>query len=171
MLSFAPPAPDAVPVWFVSADLWAPVKASIGDAAAAFAEHCGFKPKAGALQLLPGEGGTLAGVLFGADAADSPSRDPFAAGKLATALPEGVYRFANPPADADLSALGFLLGLYRYSRFKADQAPRPRLVAPEGLDAARTERIAAAVRSKTSPWSTQLPTPLAAMSQQSSSRG
>jgi leucyl aminopeptidase len=145
LLSFASPAPDAVPVWFVSADLWAPVKASIGDAAAAFAEHCGFKPKAGALQLIPGEGGTLAGVLFGVDAADSPSRDPFAAGKLATALPEGVYRFANPPADADLSALGFLLGLYRYSRFKADQAPRPRLVAPEGVDSARTERIAAAV--------------------------
>jgi leucyl aminopeptidase len=143
--SFAPPAPDAVPVWFVSADVWVKVKAAIGDTAAAFAERCGFKPKAGALQLIPGEGGTLAGVLFGVDAANAPSRDPFAAGKLATALPEGVYRFANPPADGDLAALGFLLGLYRYARFKADQAPRPRLVAPDGVDAGRTERIAAAV--------------------------
>ena len=44
------------------------------------------------------------------DEADAPLRDPLAPGKLATSLPEGVYRFANPPADADLAALGFLLG-------------------------------------------------------------
>ena len=68
-----------------------------------------------------------------------------AAGKLATALPEGVYRFANPTADADLAALGFLLGLYRYAKFKADPKPQPRLVAPDGVDAQRIERIAAAV--------------------------
>jgi len=52
--SFAPPAPDAVPIWFVSADAWDTVKASIGHTAAAFAERCGFKPKAGAIQLIPG---------------------------------------------------------------------------------------------------------------------
>ena len=66
-------------------------------------------------------------------------------GKLATSLPEGVYRFANPPQDADLAALGFLLALYAYDRFKADPAPKPRLVAPDGVDAGRIERIAAAV--------------------------
>jgi leucyl aminopeptidase len=142
---FAPPAADAVPVWFVSAETWPEVKASIGGAAAAFAERCGFKPKAGALQLVPGEGGALAGVLFGVDGAESLSRDPLAAGKLATSLPEGAYRFANAPADAGLAALGFLLGLYRYTRFKSDPGPAPRLVAPEGIDAARIERIAAAV--------------------------
>ncbi len=145
MFSFAPPTPDAVPVWFVSADDWETVKASIGAAGAAFAERCGFAPKAGRLQLLPGEGGALAGALFGVEALGAPSRDPLAAGKLATSLPEGVYRFANPPADADLAALGFLLALYRYVRFKADPAPKPRLVAPDGVDAERIERIAAAV--------------------------
>jgi leucyl aminopeptidase len=143
--SFVPPATDAVPVWFVCAENWPRVKASIGGPAAAFAERCGFKPKAGALQLVPGEGGALLGVLFGVDAADAPSRDPLAPGKLATALPEGIYRFANPPADGGLSALAFLFGLYRYTRFKADGPARPRLVAPEGIDAARIERIAAAV--------------------------
>ena len=145
MFSFAPPTPDAVPVWFVSADDWETVKASIGAAGAAFAERCGFAPKAGRLQLLPGEGGALGGALFGVEALGAPSRDPLAAGKLATSLPEGVYRFANPPADADLAALGFLLALYRYVRFKADPAPKPRLVAPDEVDAERIERIAAAV--------------------------
>ena len=63
----------------------------------------------------------------------------------ATTLPDGVYRFANPPPDAELAALGFLLALYRYSRFKADNAPKPKLVAPDGVDARRIERVAAAI--------------------------
>ena len=36
-----------------------------------------------------------------------------------------------------LAALGFLLALYRYDRFKADTAPKPRLVAPDAVDATR----------------------------------
>ena len=145
MPSFAAPTPDAVPIWFVAAGEWETVKAAIGEEASAFAEACGFKPKPGRLQLVPGEGGALAGVLFGVEAAAAPARDPLAAGRLATSLPEGVYRFANPPADAGLAALGFLMALYRYDRFKADRGQTPRLVAPAGIDAARIERIAAAV--------------------------
>jgi leucyl aminopeptidase len=145
LLHFAPPTPDAVPIWFVSAEDWERVKGEIGGAAAAFAERCGFKPKPGRLQLLPGEGGKLAGVLFGVDAAGSATRNPLAPGKLATVLPEGVYRFANPPADADLAALAFLLGLYRYDRFRADPSPKPRLVAPSGVDPDRIRGIAEAV--------------------------
>jgi len=82
---------------------------------------------------------------LGVDPPDAPSRDPLVAGKLATALPKGVYRFANPPDEADLAALGFLLGLYRYDRFKSDPSPGPTLVAPERIDAGRIARIAAAI--------------------------
>ena len=145
MHAFASPTPDATPVWLVSPDNWEGVKTSIGAAATAFAERCGFKPKAGRIQFLPGAGGALAGALFGVDRESAPTRDPFAPGKLATSLPEGVYRFANPPHDADLAALGFLLALYRYNRFKSDSAPKPRVVAPDGVDKGRLERIAAAV--------------------------
>jgi leucyl aminopeptidase len=142
---FASPTSDAVPVWLVSAETWPGVKSTIGAAAAAFAENCGFQPKAGRMQLLPGEVGALAGVLFGVDEANAPTRDPFAPCKLATSLPEGVYRFANAPPDADLAALGFLLALYRYDRFKANKAPKPRLVAPDGVDAIKIQRIAEAI--------------------------
>ncbi len=146
MSAFAPPTSDAVPIWFVSAANWENVKASIGEAAAVFAERCGFAPKAGRLQLLQGAGGALAAVLFGVDTPDAPSRDAFAAGKLATALPKGVYRFGNPVADPDLAALGFLLARYRYARFRPEPEPGSSLVvAPEGVDAGRIERIAAAV--------------------------
>jgi leucyl aminopeptidase len=145
--AFAHPTPDATPVWFVSAENWETVKASIGEAAVGFAERCGFKPKAGRLQLLPGDGGALAGVLFGVDATNAPTRDPMAPGKLAAALPEGVFRCANAPPDPDLAALAFLLSLYRYDRFKADpgSSTQPRLIAPEGVNAERVERIVAAV--------------------------
>ena len=87
----------------------------------------------------------LAGALFGVDAASAPSRDPFAAGKLATALPEGVYRFANPTADADLAALGFLLGALPLRRFKADPTPQAAAGRARRGRCARIERIAAAV--------------------------
>jgi leucyl aminopeptidase len=143
--AFASPTPDATPVWLVSAETWPSVRSTIGATAAAFAERCGFQPKAGRMQLLPGEAGALAGVLFGIDEANAPPRDPLAPGKLATSLPEGVYRFANAPRDIDLAALGFLLALYRYDRFKADKAPKPRLVAPDGVDAIKIQRIAEAI--------------------------
>jgi leucyl aminopeptidase len=143
--AFASPTPEATPVWLASRDNWERVKTSIGPVAASFADRCGFKPKAEQILFLPGEGGTLAGVLFGVDGENASARDPFAAGKLAMLLPDGVYRFANPPHDADLAALGFLLALYAYDRFKADLAPKPRLVAPAGAERERIERIAAAV--------------------------
>jgi len=143
--SFASTTSDAAPIWFVSAADYESVKTSIGEMAALFAERCGFAPKAGRLQLLPAAGGGLAGVLFGVDGLDAPTRDPLAAGKLATALPTGVYRFANPPPDPHLAALAFLLGQYRYLRFKPEPEPGPSLVAPSGVDAGRIERIAAAI--------------------------
>jgi leucyl aminopeptidase len=143
--AFASPTPDVTPVWLVSAETWPTVKSTIGAAAATFAERCGFQPKAGRMQLFPGEAGALAGVLFGVDEANAPTRDPFAPAKLATSLPEGVYRFANAPQAPDLAALGFLLALYRYNRFKADKAPKPQLVAPDGVDAIRIQRIAEAI--------------------------
>ena len=145
MLAFAPPTPDATPIWLVSAENWPAVKSTIGAPAATFAGTLRLPAKGRAPQLLPGKRGELAGVLFGVDEADAPTRDPFGPGKPATTLPEGVYRLANPPRDADLAALGFLLALYRYDRFKADKSPRPRLVAPDEIDAIRIQRIAQAI--------------------------
>jgi leucyl aminopeptidase len=126
----------AIPIWFVTPDTFEAVREEIGAPAAAFAEACGFEPKPGRLQLLPGPSGGLAGVLFGEDPAD-----PLSAGKLATGLPPGAYRFARPPAEPELAALGFELARYRFDRYKAAPRPAPTL---EGVDA-RTERIAAAV--------------------------
>jgi leucyl aminopeptidase len=120
----------------VSPETYPAVREEIGEAAAAFAEACGFEPKPGRLQLLPGPEGALAGALFGED-----PDDPFLAGKLATGLPPGAYRFARPPARPELATLAFLLARYRFDRFKASPRPAPTL---EVADPA-AERIAAAV--------------------------
>jgi leucyl aminopeptidase len=143
--SFAPSSAAAIPVWFVSPDNWDGVRETIGAGAARFAEACGFEPKAGRLQWLPDAEGGLAGVLYGLAERGAKGRDPMAPGGLASALPPGTYRFANAPYEPELAALAFLLGLYRFERYRSDPAPRPRLVAPEGVDAERLERIAEAV--------------------------
>jgi leucyl aminopeptidase len=142
---FADPTSDAVPIWFVTGEAWPEIRAALEGPAAAFADASGFQPKAGRIQLLPDAKGGLAGVLFGVDEPDARGRDPFSAGRLVTTLPAAIYRFANPESDAELAALGFLLGAYRYERFRKEAPLGPGLVAPEGVDADRIERIAAAV--------------------------
>ena len=143
--AFAPPSAAAIPVWLVHAGNWAETRAAVGEAAARFADACGFEPKEGRLQCLPDAEGGLAGALFGVGDKDAKGRDPFAPGKLATALPPSVYRFANAPHEPELAALAFLLGLYRFDRFRVEPAPRPLLVAPDGVDPRRLERVAEAV--------------------------
>jgi leucyl aminopeptidase len=143
--SFAPPASPSIPIWFVSAGTWRETRDAIGAGAARFAAACGFEPKAGRLQCLPDAEGGLAGVLFGLAEKAAKGRDPMAPGALASALPQGVYRFANAPHEPELAALAFLLGLYRFERYHAEGAAQPRLIAPEGVEAARLERIAEAV--------------------------
>jgi leucyl aminopeptidase len=126
----------AIPIWFVSPATFDAVRGEIGAPAAAFADACGFEPKPGRLQLLPSAEGGLAGALFGEDA-----DDPLAAGKLATSLPPGAYRFAKPPANPELAALGFCLARYRFERYKAAARATPTLE-----DAgAKVYRIASAV--------------------------
>ena len=113
----------ATPIWFVRPETFEAVRAEIGGLAAGFAAASGFEPKPGKLQLLPAAEGGLAGVLFGEDPAD-----PLNAGKLATSLPPGVYRFARPvPA---LSELAFHLASYRFERFKPAPRPAPTLENP-----------------------------------------
>ena len=53
-LQFASPDSNAVPVWFVTAESWPAIQTAIGPAATRYAAACGFEPKPGRLQLLPG---------------------------------------------------------------------------------------------------------------------
>ncbi|MGB7035482.1 MAG: leucyl aminopeptidase family protein [Xanthobacteraceae bacterium] len=133
-------AAGAVPIWFVTAATYPDVRKILGAELSAFAEACGFEPKAGRHLLLPGKTEStatgkpaLGGVLFGLETADD-APDPFLPGRLAQLLPDGVFRFANEPHDARLAALAIALGLYRFTRYRKAETRAIKLDLPQNLD-------------------------------------
>lgn len=108
---------------------------------AAWAEANGFNGKAGQTLVVPSDAGGVEAVLVGAGA----TFDPWSARALSAKLPVGLYRFEAEPAQAGIAALAFLLGTYRFDRYKARaDAGLVQLVAPEGLDVEDTLRIVSA---------------------------
>jgi leucyl aminopeptidase len=135
---------SAKPIWCVDTGSWLAVEKTLPQAARAFAADAGFRPSAGSFLLLPNEKGGTLGVLFGIDA--NPAKaDPFLAGKLPSLLPEGMWRFEVPPRDARLAALAFILGGYRFTRYRAGEQKKLHLVVPSGVDGMELSRIADAV--------------------------
>jgi leucyl aminopeptidase len=134
-------AASAVPITFVTAATWAEQRGKLDARCRVFAEAAGFEPKAGRHLLLPADDGALAGVLFGLEVADDPLKDAFRPGALATLLPGGVYRFANPPHDPRLAALAIALGTYRFTRYRKAEGKDVQLEVPEGVDGDELSRI------------------------------
>ena len=73
--------------------------------------------------------------------------DPFICAAAAEKLPAGEYVFAAAMDEgaATLAALGWLMGGYRFDRYKQQKKPEARLIAPENADAAGARRMADAV--------------------------
>jgi leucyl aminopeptidase len=107
------------------------------EALADLARANNFSGEAGAL-LVGAEG-----VLLGA----GDGSDPFVLAAAAEKLPEGDYRLAEPlgARQARSAALGWLLGGYRFDRYKKQKAAQARLHAPEGADVGAVSREADAV--------------------------
>ncbi len=135
----------AVPILFVTAATFADATTVLDARERAFVRAAGFEPKPGKFLPVPGPEGELAGVLFGLEAADDPTRDLFRPGALTGLLPPGTYRFGNAPHDARLAALAFVLGSYQFARYRKAQERNVRLVVPEGVDGEDVSRIAEAV--------------------------
>lgn len=110
--------------------------------AATWARVNGFKGKPGQLLLVPGEDGEVAEALFGV----AQDFDPAVVRSLAGRLPEGDWHIDNLPADkAEVAAIAFGIGSYVFDRYKSSEGrPRPRLVAPQGIDVEAVERIVSA---------------------------
>ncbi|WP_304616122.1 leucyl aminopeptidase family protein [Paracoccus sp. (in: a-proteobacteria)] len=136
---FAPASSDTLPLW----PLWKgqDLPAEAGD----WPRACGFSARPGEICLLPGADGGLAGALLGLGDPAQAARERFALAR-AHALPAGDWHLAALPEDLDPeeSALGWLLGQYRFTRYKGSPTPGPRLVCPEGVDADRLVAIASA---------------------------
>lgn len=102
----------------------------------ALAAANGFTGKAGA--VLAGDEGVLLGIGDGRDALVAAA---------AAALPEGDYVFADAMNNqaASLACLGWLVGGYRFVRYKSQELPAARLIAPRGVDVEAVKRTGEAM--------------------------
>ena len=137
-------ASTSVPISLVPADELDALLSELTPAEAKWVQLNGFRAKLGQVLCLPDETGALDRVLFGWGDAESRARDRFHLGDFArTALP-GTYRLDTPleVSDAEEAALGWLLGRYRFTKYKAYTEERHAdLLAPPGVSPARLIRI------------------------------
>jgi leucyl aminopeptidase len=121
--------------------------------------HCILEKQDRALEALPptlralarvnsfsGEAGAVLandeGVLLGV----GDGGDPFVVAAACERLPEGDYYFAAPvEKNLDLICLAWLLGGYRYDRYKKQKASHARLIAPRGAPLGEIFRAADAI--------------------------
>ena len=136
------PAQSAIPITFVTKATCEAVGGTLDGTARRFAEANGFAAKPGQYLALPAANGDVSQVLFGLGETSDRAYDPFMAGKLPGLLPAGTFRFANAPHDMHLAVLAFALGSYRFSRYRKADAPKARLVPPDGVDIDDISRIA-----------------------------
>ena len=107
-------------------------------ALSALARNNGFTGEAGA--VLVGDGGVLFGI--------GDASDPFIAAAAGERLAEGDYYFREPfdGSEAAHAALGWLVGSYKFDRYKKQKPATARLIAPKGVDVAGVRRAAEATR-------------------------
>ncbi|MBZ4023176.1 leucyl aminopeptidase [Rhodobacter sp. TJ_12] len=143
-MRFAPAGVQALPLYLI--EQGAPLPAVLTPAQASFANAQGFTGAAGSLCLLVDESGALAGALGGYGTAQKRARSRFTLAGLAAKLPGRAWSLAGdlPEADWAAEALGFLFEGYRFDRYAEAKLPEARLVAPEGVNAARLEALAEA---------------------------
>jgi leucyl aminopeptidase len=132
----------ARPVWLARSDALKKENA-FGAAAARWIAETGYKAGAGEVILVPGEEpGAIAGAVLGLGEGD----DPLVAGALAAKLPAGDWYFEQAgDFDLRLASLGFLMGAYRFTKYRKPTADRPRLIFDQSLDRGEIVALAEAV--------------------------
>ncbi|MEO3413317.1 leucyl aminopeptidase family protein [Roseovarius sp. CAU 1744] len=143
-LQFAPDNTDAIPLHVIEADMLKGWLGSQSAPVAAWVGAAGFTGALGSTLLVPDRDGGIAMALAGYGDGAARARGRFHLAGVAQALPEGTYRLEGPAPDRlDEEALGWLLSAYAFDRYKDQKPASARLVAPEGVEAARLEIIAA----------------------------
>lgn len=111
----------------------------------AWVSAAGFEAASGSVLIVPAADGGISVALVGWGE-NIRRRERFALAAVAPRLPAGTYRLVprGISLDPTLETLGWLLGDYRFDRYKKKDVPRAALVCPEGVDGPRLQAIAAA---------------------------
>ncbi|HML43415.1 leucyl aminopeptidase family protein [Hyphomicrobium zavarzinii] len=128
----------STPIWLVSESQPVARLTGLDDTAKAWLERTRFTSAAKKQALIPGPQGALAGVALGignGSAGDPSGPSDLLMGQLAASLPEGLYHLGGDVPNAELAAIAWGLGAYRFRRYKSapGEAP-PRLKLPQKLD-------------------------------------
>ena len=127
--------PESLPSWLGAQDA----------SGAAWVSAMGFAAGPGEVLVVPGPEGSLRQALVGWGAPARRARDRFHLAAAAAQLPAGRYELHadGGQIDAEVEALGWLLGEYRFTRYReTPAAPVRDLVCPRGVDPARVQRAA-----------------------------
>ena len=133
-----------IPIMAVTTESFGEWKAGYPGAVAAWLAATGFTGEAGKTALVPGPEGHLSMVVQGV-AADEPL---WALAGLPDSLPEGTYRLGFDSESlfgkgaGTRVALGWALGSYVFSRYKAPKRKFAQLVWPESADRATVTALA-----------------------------
>ncbi|MCO6418424.1 leucyl aminopeptidase family protein [Siccirubricoccus sp. KC 17139] len=140
--ALAPAGAPALPLHAVSPAALPALLAGLPPATAQFLHATGFAAKPQECQLLPGPEG-LAGAVLGLGLGEAVP-GPWSFGALPYLLPAGTaWTLADAvPEVAAQAALGWALGAYRYSRFKAPPRAPAQLALPPGCEAALQQAAA-----------------------------
>jgi leucyl aminopeptidase len=148
-VSFARASAKSIPVYFANGKTWPTVKKSLPAEAAAMAQLQGFEAKCG--QIILAQVSDKLGFLavFGEPDPGQTMHEGLAAGVLAQTLPAGDYHFANAPSGGgealEMAAIAWLMAAYEFALYRKKPKVFPRLVAPQGINTARAERLAQSV--------------------------
>ena len=141
--------PAAIPLHVLTPDTLAAWLEGRSAAERAWIAAAGFKAGAGEALALPAADGSVAAAVAGWGTPAVRARGRFHLAQAAARLPAGTYALAGtPPAGFDprIEALGWMLGDYRFTAYRAAPAAAPDrgLVVPGGVDGAALRRTAAA---------------------------
>jgi leucyl aminopeptidase len=138
------------PVWLVNEPGHEEWRSGLPEAQANWVRASAFKGEQHRLLLLPGTDGTIAGAALGLG--DSPGLQeisPWALASLPDKLPPGAWHLATtlPETAATRALLGWVLGRYRFDRYRQQRDAAPlsaTLEAPAGADVKFVRSAAAA---------------------------
>ena len=143
------PLPNAtsIPATLVSGENLAQWQCGLSEKHATWARTCGFVGRSGQVCVFPRPDGGIESVALGLGKASDRSRGRFHLARAFASLPAAQYHLTDEPDELNLpqEALGVLLDQYRFTRYRQDGGARQRpvLTAPNSVDAARAEAIAA----------------------------
>ncbi|MBV7377395.1 leucyl aminopeptidase family protein [Maritimibacter dapengensis] len=144
-LTFAPDTDDAIPLYLVPKDGVDAFRKTLSGRDAGWLDARGFKGNLGQVVSFPGDSGKVALAVVGYGDGKARARKRFGTATARGVLPDGIYRLVTElEGDAlDEVALGWLLAGYRFDRYAKNPGPKANMIAPDNVDAARIEAIAA----------------------------